>query len=379
LTVGAKIERVESVTSWVEVGARVRETRIAVGQTQAELAAALGLDRSMLSKIEAGDRRLDALELFRLSDATGLPVQHFLVRPPAGVVSHRAAPLTDDTDSETARQAYLLDARLMSWLRDVRQLVDLGTLRPARLLRLTGSVADEHAARAAAGDVRQRLDLGRGPLGSLAEVAERAGVFLLADDIPGDGASLTEGDLSVGLVSTRGEPGRRRATAAHELGHQLLGDEYSADLGGVGASRAEREGLITTFAAELLLPRDALATAWPVAAVGDEARTAAVSLAARYRVSWTLLVRQAEAGGLLSQRTSSRWASVPPGRAEFLEAAGWVPRPDLDRGQTAPGYSSAVLAAYRQGLILAGRAVEMLHGQTAEDGLPVVDEQDAPE
>ena len=332
----------------------------------------------MLSKIEAGDRRLDALELFRLSDVTGLPVAHFLFRSPAAVVSRRAAPLTEDTESDASRQAYLLDARLLSWLRDVRQVVDLGTLRPTRLMHMGTSVSGEKSVRLAAREVRERLDLGHEPLGSLAEVGERLGVYLLADDIPGDGASLTDRDVSVGVVSTRGEPGRRRATAAHEVGHQLLGDEYSADLGGVGASRAERERLITTFAAELLLPREALVAVWPMASRDDEARAAAVALAARYRVSWTLLLRQAEAADVLSQPRSIKWASVPPGRAELLEAAGWEPRPDLERGQTAPGYSSAVLAAYRQGLILAGRAVEMLHGQATEEGLPLLDDPDDP-
>jgi transcriptional regulator with XRE-family HTH domain len=366
----------EPVDSWSDVGARVREARVAVGKTQAELAAAIGLDRSMLSKVEAGDRRLDALELFRLADETGLPIQHFLFRPPAGVVSHRSAPLSEDTDSDAARQAYLLDARLLSWLRDVRQVVELGTLEPQPVLRLSKPVVDESTAREAAGDVRRSLDLAHEPLGSLAELGERVGVYLLADDIPGEGGSLTDAELAVGLVSTRGEPGRRRATAAHELGHQLLGDEYSADLGGVDASRADRERVITAFAAELLLPREALAAGWPKTGGEDVARSAAVVVAARYRVSWSLVLRQAEAGDLLPSSKVGRWGSARPTRTELLDAAGWEPRPDLGPGQTAPGYARAVLAAYRRGFILGSRTVEMLHGQVTEDDLPVLDEPD---
>ncbi|MEU7616087.1 ImmA/IrrE family metallo-endopeptidase [Micromonospora rifamycinica] len=44
------------------------------------------------------------------------------------------------------------------------------------------------------------------------------------------------------MVSTQGDPGRRRATAAHELGHLIIGDEYSTDLG-VSTSRAAREAV----------------------------------------------------------------------------------------------------------------------------------------
>jgi hypothetical protein len=89
---------------------------------------------------------------------------------------------------------------------------------------------------------------------------ERMGLFVAVVDLPGEGASILDGDLAAAVVSRLGDPGRRRATAAHELGHVLLGDEYSSDLG-VHASRASREAVIDAFAAELLLP-----TAGPTAA-----------------------------------------------------------------------------------------------------------------
>jgi len=68
---------------------------------------------------------------------------------------------------------------------------------------------------------------------------------------------MVDSDVAVAVVSRRGDPGRRRATAAHELGHLVIGDEYSSDLG-VHASRGDREALLDTFAAELLLPSQVL-------------------------------------------------------------------------------------------------------------------------
>ncbi len=84
-----------------------------------------------------------------------------------------------------------------------------------------------------------RFGLGDEPIASIVDLCERAGQWVLATDLPGDGASFVDGDLAVAVVSTTGDPGRRRATAAHELGHLVIGDEYSADLG-VNASRTER-------------------------------------------------------------------------------------------------------------------------------------------
>src|SRR5262249_39566092 len=42
--------------SWVEVGGRIRETRLAAGLTQGEVARRVGLDRTAVVRIEAGRR-----------------------------------------------------------------------------------------------------------------------------------------------------------------------------------------------------------------------------------------------------------------------------------------------------------------------------------
>lgn len=86
---------------WTDIGARVRESRLAMRLSQEQLAELTGLDRTMVSKIEAGTRRLDALELVRLARALDLPMGHFLNAPPA-VMSHRP-PLAEDTASPAAQ------------------------------------------------------------------------------------------------------------------------------------------------------------------------------------------------------------------------------------------------------------------------------------
>ena len=77
----------------------------------------------------------------------------------------------------------------------------------------------------------------------MVKLCERAGQYVLVTDVPGEGSSVIDGDVAV--VSLRGDPGRPCATAAHELGHLVIGDEYSSDLG-VHTSRGDREALLDT-------------------------------------------------------------------------------------------------------------------------------------
>jgi transcriptional regulator with XRE-family HTH domain/Zn-dependent peptidase ImmA (M78 family) len=358
---------------WVEIGARLRQARMAAGLSQEQLAKAIGLERTMVVKAEGGSRRLDALELSRVAAALKLPLAHFLTRAPE--VLSRRTELVDDTDTDTARNAYLLEAELASWLRDVRQLINLGVLDHGKPLRYPGAVTSTADAREAAIWLRQELAVGRKPLGPLIQVSERAGQLLLVADSPGEGASVLDGDLAVCVVSRLNDPGRRRSTAAHELGHFVIGDEYSTDLG-VHSSREDRERTVDAFAAELLLPTAVVRDAGDFSAMED-ARTALVRLAAVYRTSWSMVLHQAEQAKVIDQR--HRFASRVPTRAELMDAAGWVPEPDLEHVRVPPSVATAVMEAWRRGLITPGRASELTRSQIgANDLIAAVDDGEAP-
>lgn len=75
--------------TWPEVGERVREARLAAGMSQADLGNRVGLERDRVSKIESGERGVNALELFALADALEVHAEHFVTRPPAAMVSRR--------------------------------------------------------------------------------------------------------------------------------------------------------------------------------------------------------------------------------------------------------------------------------------------------
>lgn len=61
-----------------ELGRRIAEARRAAHMTQEKLAEKLGIDRSAMTKIEKGSRRVDSLELLAISEATGSPVESLL-------------------------------------------------------------------------------------------------------------------------------------------------------------------------------------------------------------------------------------------------------------------------------------------------------------
>ncbi|WP_431902699.1 ImmA/IrrE family metallo-endopeptidase [Amycolatopsis thermoflava] len=209
---------------------------------------------------------------------------------------------------------------MFEWLGEVRQLIDLGWLPALEPLTFPGKVDGPSAAREAARWVREHLGLGVGPIDTMMSVCERAGQFLLVTELTGDGASLTDDGLAVAVVNSAADPGRRRATAAHELGHLVLGDEYSTDLG-VAASREDRERAIDAFAAELLLPVSVVSESWPQ-----------------------------------------------------VEALGWAPQPDLTSVTVPPSFAHAVMEAWRSDQITSDRAVELLHGRITIDDLPPRDD-----
>lgn len=352
---------------WAAIGERVRRARVAERLSQGELAKRMGLDdRTVISKIERGERRIDGLELARIGKILRVPLNQFLEDPPQ-VISRRGGLVAEETtDDETA--VFRVQTELVSWMHDVRQLREFGVIRPSRPLSYKGAQSTPAEARVAAQWLRRHLGIGRDPIASLMTTVESIGLLFAVIELDGEGASLNCEDFAVAVVNRKSEFGRRRSTAAHELGHVFLGDEYSTEIS-VHASREEREAVIDAFGSEFLLP----------AAVfkgrADElTRRHLIEIAARYRVSWTLAIRQAELAEAIGEREAKDWGGEAPTRAEFMDALGWAPQPDLEKMAVTPVVAHAVMEAHARGLIAAGRAVEIMRGQISESDLPDLDE-----
>ncbi|MFX4293100.1 helix-turn-helix domain-containing protein [Streptomyces bohaiensis] len=356
----------DGVQSWAEVGERIAEARLAADLNQAELAARVGMERTALVRIEAGDRRVTALELLRLADELGVPLAHLVSRPPRTLVSRRRA-LEDNPDA-TARARYRLDARLEEHARRAEWLVGHGYLVPPAPLVDRPDNGDDPTGLARR--ARRAIRRPEGPLGPLADVAERFGLYLTVVDEPAEGASLLLDGFGVSVISGRAAPGRRRWTAAHELGHHLMQDEYHSDAG-VAAGRDEREQLIDAFVEEFLLPEADMRQVWEAwSRAPGGAREAMVRLAASYRVSWSAMVNRGRRLELLEPGEARRLKADTPVRGDFLAIHGSQPEEDLAIGTTGRQWSRAALAAWSRGAVTAPRAVELLYGAVTEDELP---------
>jgi hypothetical protein len=124
--------------------------------------------------------------------------------------------LRDDVD-DADRFRYRIDVHLEEHARRTGWLVDGGWLAPPTdAFRSTAASLDE--AHAAAQAARRAAGPHDGPLGDMVAVAERFALYLTVVDLAVDGASLSAGAWGVAVVGFGAEPGRRRMTAAHELG-----------------------------------------------------------------------------------------------------------------------------------------------------------------
>lgn len=363
---------VEDVDSWAEVGERIRAARQSADLTQSQLAESIKVPRTALVRIEAGEQGLPALVLARLARRLDIPVAHFLTRSPGPVAAYRAAAAElgeRGQDAGTERARFELDVQLEAHARDLQWLHDKGLIRAADDLprRTVTDRADAlHLARAA----RAVLGRPKEPLGPLATEAERFGLYLKVLGKGTAGASLQLGDgLGVAVIGGDSDPGRRRTTAAHELGHHLFGDRYNTDVG-VAASNQERERLIDQFAAELLLPEDVLVTRIKPDQPFDGLRTDLVALAGEYRLSWTTAVNSAHWTDVLDRNTAQRLRARAPLRGDFLASIGYEPQEDLTKGTTGAGWQRAVLGAWSDNLITEERTIDLLSGTIERQDLP---------
>lgn len=150
-------------------GLRIAAARRASGLTQVDLAAAVGMDRTALSKLERGRRRVDSLELARIARALGERADRLLADAPSG-----RRPLSD--------------------LRRRRRAIQrIAARHGADAIRVFGSVARGEARPDSDVDLLVRMERGR-------TLFDQAGLLMDLRDLLGrDVDVLTEAALSGAL------------------------------------------------------------------------------------------------------------------------------------------------------------------------------------
>lgn len=348
----------------VTLGRRIARAREDAAMTQDGLGTAVDLERSAISRLESGERKLNVPELVRIAAALKRPLSFFVEEPIPAVVSRR----TDLTDEHTSTRQ--LDYELEMFAADLRGLVSRGLLPAPQRFSVT-TPQDLNGAETAARKLRQYLKLGSAPIEKLSSVAERVGLFMYVVPIGSggpDGAcvEVEAGGVTVGaaVINADTPSGRRRMTFAHELGHWVFGDAYDS------SASAETETLIRAFAIHLLAPREGVLTAWneknswPV-------RDRVLFIAAQFRISWTAASAQARNLHLIDHAEFESLQRNEPRTGDYM-------RLELDWERESVGvtlsrgYVAAVIEAYGNGRLTQSRTLELLRGTIEAVDLPAV-------
>ena len=346
-----------------DLGRRIADARTEAGLTQADLAANTGLERTALVRIESGERKVSATELVAIADALDRPVDWFFTESPVAVVSRRRDPAVGGF-SRALDRALETAARDVAFLEGRRLL--LSAERPVRNTPESFEDAEDLAR-----GVREEAGQPDGPLLDLQSVAESLGLLgfsLALGPDAGDAAYVEVGNLGVAVINGTTDPGRRRFSLAHELGHHLTDDTYEPSPR-LGATDTER--MFNAFAAYLLMPRSSVLSVWEEFSA-QSPRQAAVAVAVRFSVSWTAACNQLRNLGLIDSRERERLVGNDLRRGELFEF-GERFAVELDPPSVPPAYARAVVGAYRRGQLTAARTVELLHHSVGEADLPEPD------
>ena len=352
----------QALKNWQELGARIAEARKVAQLSQAELATAVKLDRTAITKLESGERKLDSLELVRIAGVLKRSIDWFLSQPLPAVVSRRTRRETSDESKA--------DALLDGVARDVKLLVEMGLLVPPLAPRPI-AIDSVETAELAARNLRLHLGASPGPVWDLLTVAERLGCYAFSLDLKDDsldGAYLRLGAGGVAVVNGSMRPGRRRFTLAHELGHHLLADDFS-DEWIVGADGDGRERLINAFVIHFLMPREACLPRWQELDGRREPRSAALALGAEFGVCWTAVLGHLRNLDLVDIRAHERLSADRPTKADYLEG-GVTMREELTPPAVPPKYAQAVIRAFKGHKLSRGRTLDLLHGAATAQDLP---------
>jgi Zn-dependent peptidase ImmA (M78 family)/transcriptional regulator with XRE-family HTH domain len=301
-----------------EVGKRVAEARHHRGLTQTDLGNVLGLDKTQVSKIESGRRRLDISEVVLAAQALGVTTRQLLGMPERTKLA-LAGRLAVDAPDGAMRPAMTRARHLVEIDDALSQSAELQPAVPtdaAKSVLAHGRELGRRAVRSKktaqqqgkelAELVRQELDLGADALADLPGLIETyfgVDVALSPLGTHADGLCVHSSEISLILASSSFPAGHVRFTLAHELGHHLLGDPREV----IGEATTEMfaddplEWRANAFAGHLLVPEaGAIALLRSRQETGPISAPSVLALMTHFQVSFAALIYQLNQLDLLS-------------------------------------------------------------------------------
>ncbi|TFC75786.1 helix-turn-helix domain-containing protein [Cryobacterium sp. TMS1-20-1] len=350
------------------LGARIREARERAGLKQGDLSSLVALDRTAVSKIEAGTRKITALELSGIARVIGVRMSSFFSEPLPALVSHRSSQGLETVDSK-------IDHLLAGLAADV-ELVQSLEASESHSQRLVKTPLARPVSNAAAEDLadtaRHLLDLGRTePVHELANRVAAIGLSAFSLDLGVDTADagtilLRTGGVS--LVNSYNKVGKRRLALAHELGHYLVADDYTIDWR-ISEHSGDIEATLDRFARALLLPKRGLRGLWEENYEAHGSREAAVILASEFRVDMATLARRLRELEIVDSEVAAFIRTVSTTRADIVEFGLNVPT-EMEATSLPVTFQKGVLRLVREEKISRERALGLLQNTFDEEDLP---------
>jgi len=339
------------------IARRLRARREQLGLSQDQLAERMGLKhRQTLTQIESGERRIQPNELVAAAQVLEVKPDYFT--DPYQAAGEAAFSFRAQAVDEAELASFERIAG--NWLATYRALCSPSFLKKA--LSLTERSSYEHAQLAGEQTARE-LKLGPRPALELQEALEREwGILVMYVDFPDaiSGAASRIDGLQTILVNRNEPAGRRNYDLAHELFHILTWDSMPPAHvdGGNGRSGSKRvEQLANNFAAALLMPADAMRSAWTDLSESSIIERI-VSMAEQFKVSAPAMKWRLENLCLLSK------AELPQD-AELLAAFRAAVRPDVRPAPFNLEFVRRMHTAVEEGVLSLRKATRILGTDTA--------------
>lgn len=299
-----------------------------LGLSQAELEAATGISQAAISKIEQGLKEPNDEQIERLASAMECLDSFFFQAEREYGPPMSAHPMYRKKASVGQKVLDKVIAELSVRLGHARVLLQSVDFEPE--LKLPQYDADEYASSIedVAAMVRRAWYVPRGPIRSLIEFIERAGILVIESDMEAariDGASYQVPGMPPVIFLNRNLPAdRQRFSLAHELGHIVLHRFPSPEM----------EQQADQFAAAFLMPNED---------IGAELRGLTLAKAAQLKPYWrasmaALIVRATTLGKIDSGSASYLWRQMSLRGYRTQEPA------SLDFANEQPSLASALMS-----------------------------------
>ena len=251
-----------------ELGKRLKQARELSGISQQHAANTIGIPRTAITQMEAGNRSVSTLELTKLAELYRRPVMYFLEdskedegedvlvalhRIELGLDNDPAVKQQVDQYVEWCREGYSLE-RVLG-----REERSGPPAYPEPIPRNAGEAVAQ--GERIADQERSRLGIGMAPIADMSDLINEQGIWASGANLPDSMSGLFLCHPSIGLaifVNASHIRARKRFSYAHEYAHSLLDRQLKITVSSYSNASELLEKRANAFAAAFLMPESGI-------------------------------------------------------------------------------------------------------------------------